>query len=779
MKLKMRMTELRRQLTTGTLEEAQPQFAMVLSWVLNFMLGLLLASVPLLGGCGPFGVAAAAQAGAGLPGLMCAAGAALGYLAAFGFPQGVQYVAAVVLVFAAGYAMQEIRWKRRSFLIMPLLAAAFTLLTCYLGSYTLEMGENYFLTMAAQTILAFGCTWFFREALSREERMTEAAELRHGISLVILLSCLLMALSRAVLLDTLSLGRVISILLTLIAAGQGGALSGAAAGLVLGLAMDLSCGYTAFYSMAYAASALAAGLFSRHGRLSFLLSYLLCGVLAVICSAASGIRLELLYENFCASVIYLLLPSGTLTLLGSFLKSAQTSTGETGLRRYTAHRIRRMADAFSDLYTTVDAALSAPVNDEDLSTLFDRASEQVCSHCKNKSTCWNSNYQDTLAAFNDVTELIHSRGILRKEDIAPHFISQCLRPDELVGAVNGELRGRLYRRRFQARLNENRAAAYEQYLGLSEILSGVSEELENAYGPDSLAQRRISRYLNSIDLEADLSVFRDRSGRLHILLESPKLKRMLREPGYLDRLSEAVGVRLCRPIGSDEQAEGRITLLEAEPLTISVGVASMKKTGESVSGDRGTYFKTEQGMLCIMLSDGMGSGELAARESVAAIRILERFLRAGVEPAQAMKLLNSVMLLKNTDEWGFATVDLLCVDLFTGEASFYKYGAAPSYVRAGRQIRRVRSESLAAGLQGGKNGLPDHVKMHLHPGNLAIIASDGILAETDDAWIRKLLGDSGTEDMKELAREVLETAVRQYGSSDDMTVLAVRVEKRD
>ena len=351
-------------------------------------------------------------------------------------------------------------------------------------------------------------------------------------------------------------------------------------------------------------------------------------------------------------------------------------------------------------------------------------------------------------------------------------------PTDGSSAVNAELRGQLYRRQYQARLTENRTAAYAQYLDMAEILSDVSEELENSYGPDPLAQRRLSRYLNTMDLDADLSVFRDRSGRLHVLLESAKLKRLMREPSYLDRLSEAVGVRLCRPIGTDENAEGRITLMEAEPLSVSVGVASMKKTGESVSGDRGTYFKTEQGVLCVILSDGMGSGESAAKESVAAVRILERFLRAGVNPARAMKMLNSVMLLKNVDEWGFATVDLLCIDLFSGEASFYKYGAAPSYVRAGKQIRRVRSESLAAGLTGPDKAKPDMVHMHLRPGNLALIASDGVLAETDDTWVRNLLADSEATDMKALAREILQTAMKKYGSADDMTVLSVRVEKR-
>ena len=777
MKIKLKLTELRRQLVTGALPDTQPQLAIALSWVLNFALGMILATIPLLGGSAPFGIAIAARAAGGISSMMCALGASLGYLLAFGFQEGIKSVAAVVLVFTAGFVFQDVRLSRKS-MFMPLIAAFFTLLTAFLGYYTAEAGTVMILPLAAQTVLAFGAAYFFREAFAATEPMTETAELRRGISLMLLLACVLMALSRAVILETVSLGRVCAIALVQMVAFRGGPLSGAAVGVLLGAAMDAVNAQGAFFAVAYPVSALVSGVFARHGRLPFLLSYILCGALSVILFAESTMHFELLYENFFTSVIFLVLPNPLLNQIGAILSVPQNSTGESGLRRYTAQRVRHMAQAFQDLYTTVDGSICGVSADENITQVFDRAAEQVCRKCKNKNECWNGSYMDTLSVFNDVSTLIRQRGMLRKEDLPTHFQERCARTDELVIAVNGELRGQIYRRQFTARLQENAAAAYGQYMDLAEILSDVSEELVNAYGPDVLAQRRLHRYLAAMDVDADIAVFRDRSGRLHILMESVKLRRLMQEPGYLDRLSDAVGVRLCRPHSSDMKAEGRITLLEAEPLSVSVGVASMKKTGESVSGDRGTYFKTEQGMLCIVLSDGVGSGESAAKESVAAVRILERFLRTGIDPALAMKMLNNVMLLKNGDNWGFATVDLLCIDLFTGNAAFYKYGAAPSYVRSGRQIRRIRSESLAAGLGGGESKAPDIVKMRLHPGNLALIASDGVITERNDAWIRTLLSESDGGNMKQLAKEALKAALKQYGCTDDMTVLAVRVDQR-
>ena len=135
------------------------------------------------------------------------------------------------------------------------------------------------------------------------------------------------------------------------------------------------------------------------------------------------------------------------------------------------------------------------------------------------------------------------------------------------------------------------------------------------------------------------------------------------------------------------------------------------------------------------------------------------------------------MLLRNGDQWGYATVDLMCIDLFTGQTGFYKYGAAPSYVLSGRNIRRVKGETLAAGLSAGEGTAPDVVRMRLKPGCTAVIATDGVLADTEDEWLKNLLLQ-GFEDMKGLARAVLRQAEELYGALDDMTVVTVRVEER-
>lgn len=63
------------------------------------------------------------------------------------------------------------------------------------------------------------------------------------------------------------------------------------------------------------------------------------------------------------------------------------------------------------------------------------------------------------------------------------------------------------------------------------------------------------------------------------------------------------------------------------------------------------------------------------------MRLLQNFLKAGVEPEAAMQTVNSALALKGEATKGCTTIDLLTIELFTGLCSIYKFGAAPTYLR--------------------------------------------------------------------------------------------------
>ena len=745
----------------------------LLHGMIFFLLGLTLSFARVLDDGAPFGIAMTAAAGPGLAGVCALLGASLGYLSG-GLGWGIRYLAASVLVYTVGFVFQETSLYRRRF-FMPVAAGLVTAVTAVMGTFGLTRdGVPLYVRFLLDSVLAFGGCTFFREAFSPQKRVSEAEEQLRGAAVTVLLAALLMALSRLSVLGGVSLGRVASLVLIMCCAMKGGILTGAAVGTVLGFSMDLSAAGSAYYTPLYALAGLLSGGFGRHGRFLFTLSFVLTQGLALLGLWHADRILISLYECMGASLIFLFLPSSLLGRTGVLLQTMEQGSGELGLRRYMSRRLGELGRVYADIYETVRENLTGRSNDEDVSKLFDRAADAVCAGCREKNRCWNLDYMDTLSALNDATPAMRRRGSLAAEDLPAHFRDRCTALPSLVDAINAELRARAYRQRLRVVAEENRGAAWEQYREMAGVLDRLSRELGDRSGGEPQIEQRLQRYLRSLDIEAQTAVFRS-GGRLRAVIEADSLAPLFREEDYLAKLSEVIGVRLCQP---EELTEGntRVTFLEAEPLAVSVGIAAMKKQGESVSGDRGSYFKTDEGVLCVILADGMGSGPEAARDSARVVGILERFLRGGTEPAIAMQILNSVMLLRSGDDWGYATVDLMCVDLFSGEAAFYKYGAAPSYVKNGKRIRQIKSETLAPGLTPGCAAAPDALRLKLRPGSTALIVSDGVTSG-EDAWLRELLQEERS-DMKTLAKTALRTAAEQAGASDDMTVIAVRLEKR-
>lgn len=205
--------------------------------------------------------------------------------------------------------------------------------------------------------------------------------------------------------------------------------------------------------------------------------------------------------------------------------------------------------------------------------------------------------------------------------------------------------------------------------------------------------------------------------------------------------------------------------------TCRTAIALRPKEGETLCGDQAASFEAG-GAACLLLSDGMGSGEAAHREAAMTVRLLKQFLQAGVEPLPALKTLNTAMLLRCREGAGFTTIDLLRLDRSTGEAALYKYGAAPSYLKKLGRVTRYGGAALPAGLEGADRQ-PDVIRFVLPPDGWLVMVSDGVVGGDGDEWLQDLLAGwcGGTPDA--LARRILTVSADHGGRSDDCAVLVL------
>lgn len=198
---------------------------------------------------------------------------------------------------------------------------------------------------------------------------------------------------------------------------------------------------------------------------------------------------------------------------------------------------------------------------------------------------------------------------------------------------------------------------------------------------------------------------------------------------------------------------------------LAVGTARRKDS--PVSGDRGATCRDRFGNFYVLLCDGMGSGSEARAESDRAARLLTALLEAGVPADSAMELLNGFYVLRRSTV--FSTVDLLCLSLYTGEGSIYKWGAAPSYLQRGAGVEKIGTATPPPGCGVGQAHSPGRYALSLREGETLVMVSDGACGEET---ARKLTEVShGT--VRDLASCLI--TLDETEGADDRTAIVLRL----
>ena len=776
-KLKTKAARLREEAReTGKVVFRAPALVRTAECAIRFLLGALLAGAEIFGGYAPFALGLVGASGSGLDGFCALLGACFGYLTMQGFAEGLRYTAACILAFSVAFAFFDVKAYKKTW-FMPLAAAAMDGITGFV--YLSDQGwtrEN-LVFFGTELLLCGASVYFYRIAFTpwTEKREEEGLTPRQTVSLLLLAGTLMLTLANLTLPGQLSVGRLTAALAVMVTASQGGIGVGATVGVAAGLAMDLAAGGMPFYSMAYALSGVMAGAFHRQGRLAAALAYVLTNGLTVLWTWESGLHIALLYEVFIASVIFLVLPQKVLRQVGALVAPQPRQDTRERARAYVRNRLEETAGAFKELYQSMRATLRpGRPNDADAAVVFDRAADRVCKRCALQASCWQRDYVSTFNALNDALPAMLERGKGEGGDFPAYFANRCVKFPEFLEAANEEVSALLYRRQYRSRLQENRAAVCRQYGELAQVLGAAAAELGAELVPDPVREKRLRQYLTAQGIECQLAAYYDEAGHLRLELEGAGLSPLRQKEG-VEKLSRLVNFPLRVVEG---ERRDRLVLVQSEPLMAVAGAACRRKDGQMVSGDTGAWFKHDDGALYVLLCDGMGSGRLAQRESALAVRLLEQFLKAGVRPENALQTISAALALRGEEEIGFTTVDLLRVDLFTGEAAVYKYGAAPTYVRKGGGVSRLTGASLPAGLAGGEGGAPDVSQLRLEAGDWVLLVTDGVTGGGPDQWVRDQMTAFSGGSPRELAEALLEESQRQVGAADDRTALVIKLTRR-
>jgi len=334
------------------------------------------------------------------------------------------------------------------------------------------------------------------------------------------------------------------------------------------------------------------------------------------------------------------------------------------------------------------------------------------------------------------------------------------------------------------RMVESRAVVAEQLRGIAGVLSNFAKEVGVGLCQVAVIEAQLREAaLNGRLRVEDLRVALRDDGQVEVRMATRACTGGL----YCQRVVAPVVSDVARRVYSvahtacplrEKEEKCWFTLYPALRFRVAVGMATAPK--EEVCGDTFVHLELKGGRYALILSDGMGTGAQAARESATTVSLLELLLKAGFSQELAVKTVNSLLLLHAPGE-SFATVDMAVLDLYAGWLQWIKIGAAPGFLhhRDGR-TEMIETPSLPVGIISPIEVAV--VEKGVEDGDLLVLVTDGLLdawrgPERKEDWLVKCIREVGNGEPQKAASFILNRAHFAAGGTlpDDATVIVARV----
>ncbi len=482
-----------------------------------------------------------------------------------------------------------------------------------------------------------------------------------------------------------------------------------------------------------------------------------------------------------AGFVMLFLWAGERALF-SLLRSGREELLRAEIRNHTKRRLLEAAASFEVLSGVLDGTTAEET--EGFQNFAVTLPEAVCVDCIRCGECWGEHLEESCAAAYEMYEASLAGRIPKDAEVEYRF-GGCLRTEEMRQEYMLVSLKEQAERRVRHRTREGRTAVATQLQVVSDMLRECSEEVYDTTLGDGTEEERVAEELRKIGVYGEqIAVMRRKGKGIRIRMQA------YTKNGHsmpIRRVTQCLGVLFGCPMVAGGDSErfvgeemGEFTFEEEAGYMVLTGVARAAKREETLSGDSFSFLYPESGETVLLLSDGMGSGEAASKDSEAVIGLLERLLSAGFDEKTAVRLLNSVLLLR-TEGKSCSTVDISVINPYAGTCEFVKLGAAGTYIKRENWIEAVSSETLPVGMLAEADY--DTKEKKLFDGDYIIMMSDGV-PETLGTRLEELLFSVGRKKTDRtpqcVAGEILKAALEccEYRPKDDMTVLVAEIVKK-
>lgn len=704
----------------------------------------------------------------------CALGVFAGYFIPAVGNNAFKYLAALFAVLSIKLLLSGYKRLVENELFLTFITIAVSFLT---SGAALKISGGNIIDVISETVLASVGTYFTARTVrifSKENVGFTPDELS---SILIVINILLLGFNN-ISVWGISFGRIAAVLLILLSSKYGGIISGAISGITVAFTLSLS-GISGSIGVAFAIMGLFCGVFLTLGKYAQVFIAVVLSFIGAVSAGETILISVIVTETVLASMIFLLLPRCAGIKIGKIFSAYPKISAPSGFKKSLTMRLDLASNALKDVSQTVDQVASelSKINSPDFGNVISAIEQEACAGCKLRIHCWEKKREDTVNAVLEMTKAV-KRGDVAPENSAPEeFKGRCLRVCGMGNATYKRYTDYVSKISAENRIDEVRSVVSDQFNGISSMLEDLARDFELQERFDNSAAENAGAALRNLNIYAEECSCRvDKYNRMTIELKIKKTPELVINKAQVMKAVSIVCERdFDIPTVNEMGGEIYVVFNEKAEIRVDFGVCQTNANDNTMCGDAYKSFTDRKGHFVMILSDGMGTGGRAAVDGAMASGLMTRLLKAGFGYNSSLKILNSSMLFKSTDE-SLATVDIASIDLYTGITELYKAGAAPTLVRRSGRSGKAESTSLPAGIL--REISFDKAAIKCKIGDIVVLLSDGAVSEGTD-WIRAEIEAWQDGSAQDLAEHLCLCAKRRSDAKrqDDITVMCSILEK--
>lgn len=428
-------------------------------------------------------------------------------------------------------------------------------------------------------------------------------------------------------------------------------------------------------------------------------------------------------------------------------------------------------------------AYKGTLSREEIDEMFEKVTGNVCAGCERRGECLGEKHSVTYQMMYEILCAAEEYGAELNMELKRRLKRQCLFAPRFLRESLEEFENAKQILMWNHRLVQAREGYVRQLTSFAKMIQYTTRELDAGIFQDDHLEKRIKAALKKENVKLLSVVFyMTQQGKYEVHLTVKAMKgRVVLAKDVAFLVGKCIGRTMILRQGERlviGEEYGTIACMEGAKFQTLQGVARIGKGLEEISGDTFLMKDLPGGRKGVALSDGMGSGEEAFRDSTMVVEMLEELLEAGFPVETAVQMMNTA-LVTGREEVKFCTLDVCLFDLYQGSCEFVKAGASATFIKRKKEVEKIESTTLPIGVV--QNIELDREERNLESGEYVIMVTDGVtdaLPEgAQEEKIVEFIRETDIVNPTEFARGILSQVLKSSGGMpmDDMTVLVIGI----